>query len=287
MIKLTRERYARAIPSGLRGRSRVEKNLKVLKLKREEGSIPSKSFKSTFWKAAKQQLRKESNDKCAYCEADTSIVAHGDVEHFRPKNVYWWLAYCYDNYLYSCQICNQRFKSNHFPISGTKLSGPLVRSNSTDERLAALAKEMTPDPLDTENPPGLNSFIQAAIDEDADLIDPYMVDPEPLLVYEVDDDLREVKVKIAPRSLHRAARQEAIDKVYGLNREELRKVRYQDYEMLEMLRQVLVRLDDDDKSVDEVKTALRAMLADNHRFAGMSRYFIKKKWKLDVTSNEL
>ena len=287
MIKLTRERSASAIPSGLRGKSRVEKNLNVLKLKREEGSIPSKSFKSTFWKPAKKQISKESNDKCAYCEADTKIVAHGDVEHFRPTNVYWWLAYCYDNYLYSCQICNQTFKSNRFPISGTKLRGPLVRSNSTDERLARLAAEMTPDPLDTETPTGLNSFSQSAIDENADLIDPYMVDPEPLLVYEVDNDLKEVTVKIAPRSPHRAARQKAIDKVYGLNREELRKVRHQDYRILNVFRQQVVAVHDDDDLVENVKAELRAMLADNHRFAGMSRYFIKKKWKLDVTSNEL
>ena len=196
MIKLTRERSAGAIPSGLRGKPREKKNLDVLKLKREKGDIPSKDFKSNLWKPAKKQLRKESNDKCAYCEADTKVVAHGDVEHFRPKNVYWWLAYCYDNYLYSCQICNQTFKSNRFPISGTKLRGPLVQSSTTDESLERLAKEITHDPLATDASPGLDAFVEATMEEDADLLDPYMIDPEPLLVYEVDDDTKEVLIMV-------------------------------------------------------------------------------------------
>ena len=49
------------------------------------------------------------------------MVAYGDVEHFRPKSKYWWLAYCYENYLYSCQMCNQRYKKAEFPIFGPEL----------------------------------------------------------------------------------------------------------------------------------------------------------------------
>ena len=282
MIKLTRERTKSAIPSGLRGKGRLKKNFDLLKLKRKKRSIPSKDFKSTSWKPAKDQLRKESNDKCAYCEADTKVVAHGDVEHFRPKNVYWWLAYCYDNYLYSCQICNQTFKSNLFPISGRKLRAPTVRSNATDAQLKKQAGEITHDPLDTDAPPGLKAYVKSVEKENADLIDPYMFDPEPLLVYEVDKDLKEVVVKVASGSPQRAARQDAIDRVYGLNREELRKVRYQDYRTLKTLRRVVVTVDDDQELLDEVRTSLREMMDGQHRFAGMALYFIKSKWKLKL-----
>src|SRR5262245_41753306 len=36
---------------------------------------------------------------CAYCDRDLPGTDRGDVEHFRPKNVYWWLAYVFRNYL--------------------------------------------------------------------------------------------------------------------------------------------------------------------------------------------
>jgi uncharacterized protein (TIGR02646 family) len=54
--------------------------------------------------------------KCAYCD---SMIAVGDVEHWRPKNAilaenrakvadgYWWLAADWQNLLYSCTSCNQ------------------------------------------------------------------------------------------------------------------------------------------------------------------------------------
>ncbi len=58
-----------------------------------------------------------------------SHIAHGDVEHFRPKTAYfidddptlvypgyYWLAYDYSNLFFACQICNQTFKKNYFPV---------------------------------------------------------------------------------------------------------------------------------------------------------------------------
>jgi hypothetical protein len=56
-------------------------------------------------------------------------VAYGAVEHFRPKAGYrqrkgdalkrpgyYWLAYQWDNLLFCCQLCNEQFKQNHFPL---------------------------------------------------------------------------------------------------------------------------------------------------------------------------
>jgi uncharacterized protein (TIGR02646 family) len=53
---------------------------------------------------------------CAYCDRELPGTDRGDVDHFRPKNVYWWLAYCFDNYLLSCSACNSAYKINRFPI---------------------------------------------------------------------------------------------------------------------------------------------------------------------------
>ncbi|WP_295879112.1 hypothetical protein [uncultured Thiohalocapsa sp.] len=77
----------------------------------------------------KAVLKAMQHDKCAFCESKVSHIAYGDVEHYRPKGGfrqhqadvlgrpgYYWLAYEWDNLLFSCQLCNQRFKKNLFPL---------------------------------------------------------------------------------------------------------------------------------------------------------------------------
>ena len=76
----------------------------------------------------KEALRTLQYDKCCFCESKISHIAYGDVEHYRPKAGwvqndepinkpgYYWLAYDWDNLLLCCQICNQRYKKNYFPI---------------------------------------------------------------------------------------------------------------------------------------------------------------------------
>jgi uncharacterized protein (TIGR02646 family) len=79
--------------------------------------------------SVKQQLIDEQHGKCCFCEADFTANGYGDVEHFRPKGGftttpsgklnrpgYYWLAYDWENLFFSCQICNQRFKKNYFPL---------------------------------------------------------------------------------------------------------------------------------------------------------------------------
>ncbi len=80
-------------------------------------------------KIIKEALKKAQNDKCCFCESKVSHISYGDVEHFRPKVAYkqnetddyqypgyFWLAYDWDNLMFSCQICNQRHKKNLFPL---------------------------------------------------------------------------------------------------------------------------------------------------------------------------
>jgi uncharacterized protein (TIGR02646 family) len=85
-------------------------------------------------KSVKNALQKAQHDKCAFCESKVPHIAYGDVEHFRPKAGYrqgptdplvrpgyYWLAYEWSNLLFCCQLCNQRFKGNHFPlVDGTR-----------------------------------------------------------------------------------------------------------------------------------------------------------------------
>jgi uncharacterized protein (TIGR02646 family) len=79
--------------------------------------------------SVKQKLIDDQHGKCCFCEADFTANGYGDVEHFRPKAGftktrtgklirpgYYWLAYEWTNLFFSCQICNQRFKKNYFPL---------------------------------------------------------------------------------------------------------------------------------------------------------------------------
>jgi uncharacterized protein (TIGR02646 family) len=89
------------------------------------------AFDSSLYasKAVKDALRDAQHKKCAFCESFFDATGYGDVEHFRPKAGYrqrqtdelkrpgyYWLAYEWANLFYSCQLCNQQFKRNLFPL---------------------------------------------------------------------------------------------------------------------------------------------------------------------------
>ena len=132
MTKLERLRTAAAIPPAFQRRGPYRQ------VSRADPGTYRRHARVQFdvWKAAKPQLKLETGGKCAYCESPTDTVAHGDVEHFRPKSKYWWLAYCYDNYLYACQICNQVHKGDEFPIHATSglWTGPALPEPPTPRR---------------------------------------------------------------------------------------------------------------------------------------------------------
>jgi uncharacterized protein (TIGR02646 family) len=84
-----------------------------------------------IWKELKDELRKGSNGKCWYCESSISANSPGDVDHFRPKNKveespthtgYWWLAFEWRNYRYSCELCNRINTDLELDIKGGKVS---------------------------------------------------------------------------------------------------------------------------------------------------------------------
>ena len=104
----------------------------------------------------KAALLRAQHGKCAFCESKLTHVSYGDVEHFRPKGAirqaeggekllpgYYWLAYEWSNLFLSCQICNQRFKKELFPLAdpsrrarshndSTQAEGPLLIDPAKD-----------------------------------------------------------------------------------------------------------------------------------------------------------
>lgn len=124
-------------------------NALIAKAAVSPGTIFDEADFPNHWRAHKHHfLYAQHLGKCAFCETRTSAGYPGDVEHFRPKSYcqqlspasnlndigghapgrvkgpksygYWWLAYDWSNYLFSCNRCNSIWKKNQFPIDGQK-----------------------------------------------------------------------------------------------------------------------------------------------------------------------
>lgn len=95
----------------------------------------------------KAQLKSDQNGKCAYCERKFN-GDFGAVEHYRPKAAwqqgrgnalekpgYYWLAYAWENLLYSCDECNTICKKNLFPLANPKSRDIAHRDISGEDAL--------------------------------------------------------------------------------------------------------------------------------------------------------
>ena len=283
MIPLTRIRSAAAIHSNFYGKRKetFEKELLLNQRRIRRAEIEKHDFKSDRWKPAKEQLLAETGGKCAYCEAPTSVVAHGDVDHYRPKSIYWWLTYCYDNYLAACQMCNQKFKRDAFPVQNRKMRAPIIRRNTTDAFIASKMGMIAPDPL---NQSEVNDLIRQHKQERPFLFNPYFDDPAEYFAWHADDVLGEVEVTpnsenfqvevivntenpevepIAETSIH----------YYGLNRIELKVQRYDLYHLYRVFRMILENDSTSPETRIDIINTIGRMKAPGSPFAGMIRYF--------------
>lgn len=68
----------------------------------------------------KQALKQIYKNKCAFCEK-SQLDTFPQVEHFRPKDIYYWLGFSWDNLLWACAQCNIP-KSTKFDVLGTRAS---------------------------------------------------------------------------------------------------------------------------------------------------------------------
>jgi uncharacterized protein (TIGR02646 family) len=77
----------------------------------------STKFHFTEYDIVKPALAVMQHNKCCYCEKREEQAKYRDVEHYRPKSVYWWLAWTWENLLFSCVDCNREHKRDRFPLS--------------------------------------------------------------------------------------------------------------------------------------------------------------------------
>lgn len=159
-------------------------------------------------KTVKQALKDAQYDKCCFCESKVTHIAYGDVEHFRPKAAvrqktkdplgrpgYYWLAYEWSNLLFSCQLCNQRYKENLFPL---KHPGKRARSHKEDIE-----------------------------DEEPMLINPGHEDEKPEKLISFRDEIAYAKAPIA--------RGKVTIEALGLNRDELVEERKHHFDALQLI----------------------------------------------------
>jgi uncharacterized protein (TIGR02646 family) len=73
------------------------------------------AFKKNIYghKSVKDSLKAAQHQKCCFCERKEEM---GDIEHFRPKSHYYWLAYDWDNLFFCCPTCNRSYKKDLFPL---------------------------------------------------------------------------------------------------------------------------------------------------------------------------
>ena len=130
MIKVIKEEA----PENLVSRGIIAINSEFLKFNAEKEKYFSGELKfeanNSIYNSdiVRETLEKLQNNKCCYCETK-STRSNIDVEHFRPKTAYssdykgvskypgyFWLAYDWQNLFLACQVCNQIFKNDFFPI---------------------------------------------------------------------------------------------------------------------------------------------------------------------------
>ncbi len=88
--------------------------------------------RSRVWRLLNKRFSEQSFGKCWYCQSK-DIRSHKPLDHYRPKSSviecpdhpgYWWLAFSWENYRFSCTFCNSYHekeasiagKQDHFPI---------------------------------------------------------------------------------------------------------------------------------------------------------------------------
>jgi uncharacterized protein (TIGR02646 family) len=107
-----------SLPTLRRGGSARSTAARLLAQYRTVLSVPRARDFQDHWKESdvRGALLAMHGHICAWCQCDLQVFP-GDVEHFRPKSLYWWLAYDFGNYLLSCSNCNRR-KGVSFPLLG-------------------------------------------------------------------------------------------------------------------------------------------------------------------------
>lgn len=237
----------------------VLKSLKVASIKRALAAkvtkgekLKKEDFKSVWSDPElKDRIWEMHRRKCCYCERQRDKTREPDVEHFRPKAGitgekdhpgYWWLAYEWSNYLFSCKHCNQEHKRNHFPL---RPGGRRARNEGDD--------------------PGA---------EKPYLINPAEEDPEACICYEWSQYFGRL---VKPIGVDSEGRGHRTIKLLGLDRLRLNELRAGIVRDLQNLVDLftLARLTGSQQELANLKDQIKEATSSEREFAGFRRTFFK------------
>lgn len=124
------EKVREKLPEAFEKRAREFEELPLSTEERRDGFrefapevLPKIKGKSDFpplWRQeryVKEAIGEMSAEHCAYCQSPSGADQFGQVEHFKPKSLFPSLAYDWDNYFYSCELCNHH-KLDKWPAEG-------------------------------------------------------------------------------------------------------------------------------------------------------------------------
>lgn len=147
MIKIDKD--PEEIPASLSSKTTNKRRTEVIKA---EKYIAENKYNDRYkHDDIKEKLKEIYHQKCAYCE-QSLLDSFPPVEHFRPKALYYWLAYSWDNLLLSCDPCNTA-KGDQFEIEGV----PAKFDDSESQDIHQLSKKY----FDTERPKLVNPEMES------------------------------------------------------------------------------------------------------------------------------
>jgi uncharacterized protein (TIGR02646 family) len=96
--------------------------------------------------------------KCGFCEQE---IEQYEIEHYRPKKTYHWIAFSWDNLIVACQKCNGK-KGIHFELNGNKVEFENTEINIRNINCSSSAYDVQEQPKmvnpEITNPLGLIEF---------------------------------------------------------------------------------------------------------------------------------
>jgi hypothetical protein len=174
----------------------------------------------------------------------------------------------------SCTICNQKYKKDFFDVDAAAtqpMQGPEILSTMTDAQLDALAATLTVDPVDDALGMPLQTFKDQHAAEKARILNPYYDNPEDHLAYK--PILANQEVLVVPLAPADKLIVKACEKLYGINRKELKKHRFQWYANYMTFRHTLTALTANTPIWQANKNRLAEMTQAFSPYVGMVRYF--------------
>jgi len=212
-----------------------------------------------IWQELKDTLENCLHGKCWYCETK-DIRSDNPIDHFRPKNSvvecsdhpgYWWLAFDWRNYRFSCTYCNslrinritkeRGGKHDHFPLLNEE-----QRARSKTDRLA-LERPCLLDPTNA-NDPRLLYFDQYG-----------------RVVPRKNQDYDPIAHKRAEKSIE----------LYNLNHGKIRQERailYRD--ILDAVEEIDIMNSDDPYDIDYAMTNLAKMISEDAKYSAAARVYL-------------